>query len=317
MYSTIIVPLDGSPFAELALPIAARLARRHGAALHLVAAHSSFVRPLEITGAPVYDSAFDDERRRELGDYLAGVADRLRAEQGTQAKITHRLLNAGGAAQAISEEAGQRDADLIVMTTHGRGGFARVWLGSVATELVRSSPTPILLVRVPEDGPRTPAVDVAGLSHVLVPVDGSPLAEAAVDHALALVQPAGARCTLLRVVRTADTLLPYDQTFWTPSEQEIMDEQREIAERYVRELADRVRARSAGGGEGGTVDAVVVLEPDPARAILRAAADGGVDLLALSTHARSGVTRAFLGSVTDKVVRGAEVPVLVVRPRED
>lgn len=305
MYQTLVVPLDGSPIAEQALPVAASIARRHGAALHLVYVHTTLVRPLDVQGAPVYDTRFDDDRKRELDAYLTRVAGQLSAD-GLQ--VTHAVLEGGNAPEAIAEEAGRAGAGLIVITTHGRGGFSRVWLGSVASELLRSAPVPVLVARASEEGAAAPSLAEGGLQHLLVPLDGSTLSEAALDAALEMARPAGARCTVLRVVRTADTLLPYDQTFWTPAEQEFLDGQEAMAREYVDRVVGRLR------GEGLEADGVVTLEPDAARAIMRVSGERGVDLVAMSTHARSGVSRLFLGSVTDKVIRGCDCPVLVVRP---
>lgn len=305
MYQTLVVPLDGSPIAEQALPVAAAIARRHGAALHLVYVHTTLVRPLDVQGAPVYDTRFDDDRKRELDAYLTRVAGRLGADG---LRVTHAVVEGGSAPEAIAEEAGRAGAGLIVITTHGRGGFSRVWLGSVASELLRSAPVPVLVARASEEGGATPSLADGGPQHLLVPLDGSALSEAALDAALEMARPAGARCTVLRVVRTADTLLPYDQTFWTPAEQEFLDGQEAMAREYVDRIVGRLR------GAGLEADGVVTLEPDAARAIMRVAGERGVDLVAMSTHARSGVSRLFLGSVTDKVIRGCDCPVLVVRP---
>ena len=308
MYPLILVPLDGSAFAERALSVATTMAARHDAALRLVAAHSVLIRPLEVQGAPVYDTRFDDDRRRELAAYLARVAERV--QPSVARGVTHAVLDVPGesVAQAIGEEATRCNAGLIVLETHGRGGFSRAWLGSVTTELVRCAPVPILVLRSSEQEPADTVRPTGEIHHVLLPLDGSPLAEAAVDPAMAAAAPFGAAFTVLHVVRTADSLLPYDQTFWTPAEQEFLDSERQLAEDRVRNVVHRLRAA------GREVEGQVLLEPDPARAILRVAAEQGADLIAMSTHARAGVSRLFLGSVTDKVIRGADVPVLVVRP---
>lgn len=306
MYSSILVPLDGSAFAELALPVAVALAQRHGAALHLLSVHTGLIQPLEAPGAPVYDTRFDDERRRDQQAYLQRTTERLRGEG---ADVQASVVEGGSAGAVLAEEAARLGAGLIVMTTHGRGGFTRAWIGSVATELVRTTPAPVLLVRGADGSEPMPTPPLPlDAPHVLVPVDGSPLAEEAVPRAVAFGEPLGARYTLLRVVRTGDSLLPYDQTFWTPDEQEAMDRQRGEAERYVDELVGRWRERDL------RVDGIVVLESDVTRTILRMAEAEGADLIALSTHARGAVGRTLLGSTTDKIVRAADRPVLVVRP---
>jgi len=291
MLSPILVPLDGSPFAERALPLAERLAAAHGAVLHLVTA----------VGA----SHGDDLRRREALDYLTRTAERAAAASG--GRVTTALADdAGSAADAIAAEAARVAARLVVLTTHGRGGFSRLWLGSVATALLGTATMPLLLVRAEEQDPPHAHVEPR---HVLVPVDGSAASAAALEAALALGAPFGVRCTLLNVVRTGDSLLPYDQTFWTPGEQAAVEAQRAAAEVRVREAVEGLRARDV------TAEGLVVLAPDPARVILHLAAEQGADLVAMSAHARTGAAgRLLVGSVTDKVLRAVTVPVLVVRP---
>ncbi len=287
MYPLILVPLDGSPFAEGALPIAAMVSERHQAPLHLVAVHTVLARPLSLPDAPVYDSQLDDDRRSQLDNYLAQAAAKLTGELGrevTYATVSDDTSTAG----AIVKEAERRGAGLV--------------------ELLRTMPVPTLVVR-------DPAADAAGtvapsLTKVLLPLDGSELASAALEPALALVAPFGATFTVLRVVRTAESQLPYDQTFWTAAEQQVMEELRADAQRDVDRVVTGLRARGLGA------EGLVVLESDAARTILSVAAERDVGLIAMSTSGRGGLARLLVGSVTDKVVRGADHPVLVVRPEQ-
>ncbi len=305
MYPLILVPLDGSPFAEGALPIAMMVAEHHEAPLHLVAVHTVLARPLRLPDAPIYDGQLDDDRRAQLDSYLTRTAARLTTELGRE--VTHATVSDDvSTAAAIVEEAERRGAGLVVISTHGRGGFSRAWLGSVTSELLRTMPVPTLVVR-------NPAPDAAGtvapsLARVLLPLDGSELAAAALEPALALVAPFQATVTVLRVVRTAESQLPYDQTFWTAAEQQVMEALRVDAQRDVDRVVAGLRAR------GLTVEGLVVLESDAARTILSVAAERDVGLIAMSTSGRGGLARLLVGSVTDKVVRGADHPVLVVRP---
>lgn len=304
MYSLILVPLDGSSFAELALPTAVTLATRHDARLHLTAVHTLLTRPLEMQGAPTYDPTYDNDRRRELDAYMARTAARVGGELGRELSWSV-VADTPSTAQAISNEAARVGSGLIVLTTHGRGGFSRAWLGSVTSELLRDSAVPTLVVR--PDGEAAPPFS---LRQILVPLDGSELAAAALEPAVALADPFDASFLIVQVVRTGESLLPYDQTFWTAAEEQAMEEQRVAAQADVDRVVDGMR------GRGLKVDGLVVLEPDPARTILRVAAERGVDLVAMSTHGRGGMARLLMGSVTDKVIRGAEHPVLVVRPAE-
>ena len=313
MLSLLLVPLDGSPFGERALPTAARVAAVHGAAVHLVSVDDAPVAPPPVP--PDADPLVTDEppagvdpgglerRWDDTGAYLARRAERLAAACGC--RVTTAVVAGSAVGEAVAAEARRRGADLIVLTTHGRGGFSRLWLGSVAGDLLRDAPVPLLVVYAREDAGPSPPVDP---THVLLPVDEDGPDDAALDATLALARPFGARVTVLHVVRTAGALLPYDRTFWTAAEQAAADRRQAAAERDVAAVVGRVQA------EGLEAAGVVVLEPDPARAILRVAGERAATLIAMRAHARRTAARRFLGGTTDQVLRGAPVPVLVVRP---
>src|SRR5205823_5964004 len=127
--------------------------------------------------------------------YLAGVVKRLR--EMAPVVVTSSVLE-GPVTEAIEEHARATGTDLIVMTTHGRGALSRFWLGSVADDLVRRLSVPVLLLRPSEKGPAPAALP--GFRHVLIPLDGTALAEQALEPALQLAGPTSAQFTLLRVV---------------------------------------------------------------------------------------------------------------------
>jgi nucleotide-binding universal stress UspA family protein len=179
-YRSILVPLDGSEFAEHALPTAVSLARRHGAALHIVRV---YVPVAGVCGehAVRYDEALDRELMKRARDYLDAVVARLATVGGVQSSSA---LLEGSVADTISLQATALGADLLIMTTQGRGPLARFWLGSVSDQLVRQAGMPILLVR-----PQAAAPDVAQeplLRRVLIPLDGSALAESILQPVLTL-----------------------------------------------------------------------------------------------------------------------------------
>ncbi|HEU4630483.1 MAG TPA: universal stress protein [Gemmatimonadaceae bacterium] len=326
MTARILVPLDGSAFSARALPTAAAVAAQRGAVLHLLAAHAPLVVPLQLPDAPAYDPAFDLARRDALQRALTALAERLRTECGVDA--TAEVVD-GQPVDVLAAAAGD-GVELVVMTTHGRGGVARAWLGSVADALVRRAPVPLLLIRPAPDAPVEAGdasgegafgvVDPAGapvcaegdagrFRRVLVPLDGSPLAEEILEPALALGRPGETTFELLRVVQVPATALPPDETFWTAREAAAQQVERASAMAYL----DRWAARLREGGHAVTT--AVAVDHDPARAILREAAARHADLIALSTNARGGLARLRLGSVADKLVRGAHCPTLVARPR--
>jgi nucleotide-binding universal stress UspA family protein len=293
MYRAILVPLDGSTFGEHALPLALSVARPGGAELHLV--HSHVADLLRTDGEKL-----DAEQQERERAYLSGVAERLAASSG--GPITTALLD-GPVAEAIAAYAEAEGIELVVLTTHGRGAFSRAWLGSVADRLLRRLPMPMLMVRPHEAAPAEIA-SPPRISHLLVPLDGSKLSEGILPHALALGRPSGAAYTLLQVVELPLT----DYGFGTfPLSAIDIDARIAAAHQYLGRVAAPLQA------EGLQVMTNVIVGW-PALSILDYARDHAVNLIALATHGYSGAARLFLGSVADKVLRGAAVPVLLWRP---
>lgn len=299
MVKRILLPLDGSAFGEQALPIAIRIAERDHAELELVHAYES-LPPFRTIGAPPIDPAFDRERRKEYADYLDGIAEWVRGR--TAAPVVVDVLD-GPVGPALAEHLAGREADLVVMATHGRSGLSPVWLGSVATDLVRHATAPLLLIRPAESGSRDQSARL--FTRVLVPLDGSPAGDEAIEHAMAVAGDAGVEYILVYVVAPA-LYINEPHTFAYPYETELQT----AAQAYLGDLAGRIRER------GFAVDTRVLLHPQPARAILECASESAVDLIAMETHGRGGVARLLMGSVADKVVRASPVPVLLHRPRE-
>ena len=309
MIRSILVPLDGSTFAEHALALAAWIARRAPASLQLVQVHRP-VPPADMEGIWSLDDG-ELSMRREENAYLGRVAHRVEGETSVPAGVA--LLD-GDVAAAIQDRATEAAADLVVLSTHGRGTLGRFWLGSVADELVRRLPIPVLLVR-PAEGP----VDFdapPAIKNILIPLDGGPLAEQIIEPALALGRALGAAFTLVRVIspgvrldyapenmaleRLADDVLARSRA--------CQDRLRAEAQAYLDGIAARLRSQNF------RVETCVVADEQPALGILREAEVFGADLIALGTHGRRGLSRLLLGSVADKVVRGGRLPVLLHRP---
>ncbi len=304
MYRSILVPLDGSTFSEHALPVAARIARLAGAHLQLVRVSPD--DPLEdiLSGAsPHYP--WDEGRT-----YLRRTADRVEMRTGVRPAV--RLLG-GPVADTLCEYATGHAPDLVVMTTHARRPLPRFWLGSVADELASRLPMPVLLVRPHGEAPDWTQ---GPPREALVALDGSAFAEAVLTPALELGRLSGAAFTLLAAV-TPPPIAAFDMPAYGAG---LVDEgalERVEGERhaYLEEVARPLRE------QGLEVRTRVVPDGRPAAAILDAAEAQGCDLIALATHGRRGLSRLFLGSVADKVVRGAAASVLLCRPlapaRED
>lgn len=295
MYRAIVVPLDGSPLAERALPFATRLASACGAIVTLVRSiHDRQVSLLEpwAAEAVVREQLSAPERaEREL----LAAASRLRQEG--VAVASH--LSYEAPAQAILGAAAQARADLIVMSTHGRSGLGRWLYGSVADEVLRHSPVPVLLVPAaaeaawPTDRP----------ARVLATLDGSRLARAVLEPAARLAATLRAELLLLRVVEPPQ----YTSLYGLPPLEYDLEADLERARRDLERSAEQVRGR-------GLAVRVLADSGRPGPTIAAVAHEQGVDTIAMATHGRGGLTRLLMGSVASEVLHRARVPLLLVRP---
>lgn len=306
MIRSVMVPLDGSPFGEEALPIAEALARRWGARVHVV-----HVPPLaaEEEGAA---SGEEDEARTYLNSVTARVCEDL------DESCSFAVLDPGPArtlglapfsrsvSEALDQYARREAIDLVIMTTHGRTGLSRAWLGGVADSFIRHSSTPVLLLRPAEGMDRSVKLARGGFQRLLVPLDGSEASEEVLAPALDLTAP-NARLLLARVVAPA-----YDMgsPFLLGSihlDEETTQARRAFAEEALTRVAERLRAR------GLAVSTHVLTAPAAAEAILELAGKEA-DCIAMTTRGLGAWSRLVLGSTADKVVRGATLPVLVRPP---
>ncbi|HEU4953877.1 MAG TPA: universal stress protein [Gemmatimonadales bacterium] len=302
MPNRIMVPLDGSAFAETALPIAYDLARQHDAGVHLVRVHQPPIPVARSGGVAAYDPAFDLDLEREGRWYLDVLLGRIEAHERARSATAHPH---GRVLQSLTEYIQHQGIDLVVMTTHARGGVSRMWLGSVADGLIRHAAVPVLLLR-----PGRQASPTSGpgpmFRRVLIPVDGGPMEKDMVEHAIALAGMSGVEYMLLRVVTegalSVGPALPHrgaDAGSRT---------QRATVQTTLDLQAESLRAR------GVTVRPQVIVNDDPAEGILRYAAEHDVDLIAMATRSRGGLERLLLGSVADRVLRQAGIPLLLRNP---
>jgi nucleotide-binding universal stress UspA family protein len=305
MIATILVPLDGSPFAEAALPSAQWIASRTGARLHLFHAHQPvpvFVGVAEaLASAPSPDPGAIKQER----NYLEDTAKRL-GSVGGGAVVTDFAEGPAGA--EIVEEAVRIGADLIVMATHGRGALGRLWLGSVADHVVRHAGVPILLIR--PQAPNTPG-DAPEIRSIVVPIDLSAVSRTILDPVIEFARLAKARVTLLYVVerffQTMEPGVPYP----IPQDPGIAELQRADAKCMLENAARALRE------QGIDVSTRVVIATNAAAGVLDTLEKPGHDLVALATHGAGGIRRLLLGSVAEQVIKGASKRVLVVRPQDE
>ena len=288
----ILVPLDGSELAERALPLAVSIARATQASVTLarVIQTSAWGGPRmgDIIAPQVITEILEDEAR-EARRYLDGVAERLRARQ---VAVASTILAHGEPGTALLEAERTAGADLVVMATHGRTGFGRATLGSVADHVLRKGQAPVLLARAKGEERQE-----VSLAHALIPLDGSALAEEALTAIPALAGGLIERLTLAQVVNP-----------------EALAGEAEEAQCYLSEVRGRL-TRSLHGVVAEI--ATVVLYGEAPEQIVSRAARAGCDLIVMATHGRGGLSRVAFGSTADAVLRAAEMPILLVRARRE
>ncbi len=292
-HGPILVPLDGSELAEGALPYAVALAKALGESVMLLTVWEGTEVEL---GANFPSMAMEIEARarEHFGSYLHGIETRFAGRVAVQS-----LLREGDASEEIVRTADEIGARALVVATHGRSGIGRWLYGSTASRLLRHSEVPVLVV-----GPHAlehPKKDVS-YTHIMTPLDGTSLSEAALPVATALALKLGARLSLVRVVQWAVQAYPYSlPDAYIPQ----VDEELEAgAKAYLRQTEDEL--------EGIDVSAFVV-RGAIADGLLNFIDKEAADLVVMTTHARGGLARAAVGSIADRMLQGS-APVLLIRP---
>ncbi len=300
MFQSILVPLDGSEFSEEALPLGRHLAAKLGVRLHL--AH--VIRPLTDVDfkTPQEDLEWRNQIREGAEEYLAGRAGEAEADEGISARIA---VLEGRPVPTLDGYLQEHGIDLTVMTTHGAGGVERWWLGSVADGLLRKGSTHLLLVR-PWDDTEDREPGEPRFNRIVVPLDGSESAEAALEPARVMARTFGATLTLLRVVPAPMELTSVSGVPGVRVEGEGHRTRTAEASSYLDGVA-------AGFGDPRP-ETLVVEHRGAAEGVIAGVQRAEGDLVVLSTHGRGGLARAVLGSVADKVIRGSVQPVLAIRP---
>lgn len=296
MIKTILVPLDGSPLAESVLPYAVEIGRRARASLLLLTAIDEVGAWSEFPTKP--DEGKETARAQA---YLEAKRRQLEA-QGLEVRTE---IAYGPPAEEILERAANRDAGLIAMSTHGRSGISRWIMGSVADKVLHGTHRPLLLVRATgqEQKARSPEI-----RRILVPLDGSPLAESVLPFVVDLARIFKASLTLFHAV-TPVAAYPGLETAQVRMG-DVLDALQSQAEQFLTQVARRLEGQGIGRVDrlvsvGFTVDQIV-----------GAASQAQADLIALATHGRSGLGRWIMGSVANAVVCRTNLPCLVIRPKE-
>lgn len=289
----VLVPLDGTPMAESILPDARRLAGQDG----------MLILVEDVVGGVMdglYDRVSTNRARtrvheREAEGYLEGVARRLR-DDGALVEV--HTLDLMYKALAINEAATISHADFIACATHGRSLLGRLVRGSVAWKVLAMSFVPVLL-RHP-DSIKTTLVPIGASRRILVPLDGSELAEKALPLARELAKEWGTTLSLIRVVPDPFmTFVPY--AAGDPPSRVLSDDVDEANAYLV----------SVGHSLGGEVTTDVVVG-DVVTGLVREVAKQGITDVVMASHGRTGLSRVVSGSVADALIHELHCPILVV-----
>lgn len=296
MFEKILVPLDGSNAAEKVLPYVIEIASGFGSRIIL----TSVSEPRDSFGAV------------ETRSYLKEVTEKVelqlkdrKAESETEVCSQHRL---GNAAFEILDLANKVDCSLIAMAGRGASGEGPWSLGSVAAKVLQASSIPILLVK--KQAEDLALKEKKLVTKILVPLDGSELSEVAIPMAVALAKMLKSKIVLFQVMKPIGSLVTektktrliftwadeYERLF-KDSMLEYLNKTKETVQKNVADVS------------------VAMAKGSPAGQIIEYSQANDIDLIAMSTHGRSGISRWVLGSVTDKVLLAGDKPVLVVRPR--
>lgn len=296
MFQTILVPIDGSPFSERALTLAVPIAQQHGASIVLTMAHPLPSTNDAVAGMIVRDPVAERDVRQHLREQLERVARRIATKHHV---TTSTQFREGPIVDEIEQAAADANADLIVLTTHGRGGLSRVWLGSVTDALLRRTTRPTLVTRTARKWSLTKANEPI-FPRIVVALDGSTISERALADTLQLVGDGPGEILLVRAEDAAVTGLT---SSW------VAETIRAVQADYLEPIAAKHRRPQL------QITTRAIVQSDAARAILDVTKESNAFMIAVATHGRTGVRRALLGSVADKVIRGASVPVLVCPAR--
>lgn len=302
MFKKILVPLDGSDLAERALEPALAIACQHEGS-EVILLSVPIYKEILVPTAAGFDLMLPDQSlehfRHDVETYLEEVKTAWK-RPGTRLRT---IIEGGDVASVIVDTADELNVDLIMMTTHGYSGFSRWLLGSVTERVLRSAPCPVLAIRQKRP-----------LTNILITLDGSLLAETALEPGMELARLLGGKVTLLQVDQDAN-LGAIELSMLELAEAGLSHQiQKEIGGDHLIGYLNKVAAPYRQ--EGLSVE-TVVMEGTPARNILDFTDAEEFDLIVMSTHGRSGLKRWVYGSVTEKVLRGTDAAMLIIRSDED
>ena len=297
MFTKLLIPLDGSKNAAKVVPLARIMATTLMLPIELV----------EVIDIGAVASRLTVETARNL-DSMIGEGDRVSrahlneiAAQLSGNKVTCSVER-GTPADVIIEKAALDPGTLIAMATHGRSGVNRWLLGSVAEKVLRGSRNPLFLIRANEEDARD---FTATIKSIMVPLDGSALAESVLPTVVEVAQALDLEVVLCRAYEI-DQSAYYGQDEFVPNYKEMLGQLKENAENYLSKSAESLERA------GLHKVAWIALAGSGAEQIADYSRQHSDAMVIMCTHGRSGVSRWVLGSVTEKVVRHSSDPVLVL-----
>jgi len=287
MWERILVPLDGSNLAELAIPYAEEIAAAFNSEVVLV-----------------YVSEPGESQYRHMHQlYLEEVAEQVREHIKEHAEVRAIVLP-GEPAEQIIDYAWRHKIGLIIMASHGRSGITPWATGSVANKVLNATRVPVLLIKVVKPPQRVPGKPL--LNRILLPLDGSEAGEAAMPYVQELINRLESEVILFGVVpagQHARTVGGLDFILYP-------EQYLEVVKAEAREYLDRVYHRLSGGKAAVRVELKV---GDVAREIIKFAEETNVSLIAISAHGHSGIEKWVFGSIAHKILQATNTPILVVR----
>ena len=313
MYKRMLVPLDGSELAEVVFTYAKELAGRLSLDVTLLHVCS----PTEQELAPMHRS-YTEHMAGIVKLQVEAIQKKVGIQPGGKAVEVRGELVVGYPAEEILSYADENDIDLILMSTHGRSGIRRWAMGSVADKVLRASKVPVWLVRagIPEEV----VYDKWPSRTILVPLDGSELAESVLPHVEAVAKQRGAEIVdviLLRVCEPPIISSDYPEAIMPLSWEEHVEQQMALCKRASEKYLASVEKRLKDAGLKVRSEALVGKPPlgNPANEIIDYANRNPFNLIVMATHGRSGISRWAYGSVAARVLLGVSSPLFLVRPR--
>ncbi|MFC2049908.1 universal stress protein [Chloroflexota bacterium] len=284
-YRKVLVPLDGSELAERAITYAKSLAKTKDSEVILFTVSAASVGQLD----------------RPMKAYLELNAKELQS-QGIKASIA---ISHGNMADEIIKFADKNKIDLIIISTHGHSGIKRWVLGSVAIKVLHGTCTPVLLIKS-----RAHKISEVEFKKILIPIDGSPFSEASIPYVKELAKETSGEIILLRV--SEPPVLPADRSpAIKPSWEEYRDILMAEIQRQAEEYLEGIKANIEKSGIKARSHAIL---GKAAESILQVTQKENINLIAMTTHGRTGVSRWVYGSVASRIVEESLQPVMLIRP---